>query len=703
MAWIILLAALAVVYIGTIKGNYSRENFYNADALYIPAVYQDFISGMNLSSWNPPAVPYFFPDMPIYFLVNFLVGNLHLAIVFFGVVQFLALFIGLILISNQVFGPRQNIHFLILMIGTVTGLLFATGEFSVLMPMFVSGYHFGALLSLIFSLLLIVRLLRIGPETSAGSMANYGLLFLVSFLSIASDALYLVQFLVPALCGFWLLLWAGKISLRQICHFYIVLIPSAPFGFWLNRAVLIYRPIRPAVKNTLSVIADNFIQAKHGIISGLTQNEWFPKKWLPAFTIIWISFILLALTQVILMVWRNRRRNGEPCQSRNKGLPVIIFTIGLFAAVLPILTFKHGWIFWGIYILTSIYLLVFSRKFDLQCPAKESGKLFLFSYFLLMVVSALGSLFVSGGFFSRYMLPPLLFPLLFGWPFLLANSKRVMKAVERLTVKIGIILIMLVLLFSLGDLSQTPRLSELSDYYPEIVRCLDSYSEYIHNGISPYWLARPITMLSKKKILVVQANPDLTIDHWITNLSNYTNRFDFIILDGYFDFSQILAEFGKPATIFLCKNYKIAAYNRPEDTTFQKQFKRLFSFSFDASQLQSENGSFVGASWLTNDTMTFANCLTKSPDLDLWIGDYRFEIVYFAAQNNNSPIGIWDIVFYSSGNKEIVLKKGVIKADKSGRISGVVSIRQLGRTAIRTFFHGPGTLRIDALRINLIK
>jgi len=702
VAWILLVAALAAVYISAVEGKFSRENFYNADALYIPAICQDLFTGKNLSGWNPPAVPYFFPDMPFYFLVNFLVGNFHLAIVFFGIVQFLSLFIGFILISNQVFGPRQNIHFLILITGTVTGMLFATGDFSVLMPMFVSGHHFGTMLSLIFSLLLIVRLLRIGPESSAGGIANFGLLFLVSFLAIASDALYLVQFLVPALCCLWLLLLVGRISLRQLSLFYIVLIPAAPFGFWLNRVLLIYRPVRPSMKKTLAIISENFNQAKQGMVSGLTQGEWFPKKWLPVIVIIWISFILLILTLVILMLWRSMHRNSEP-RLRSKGFTVIIFTIGVFGTVLPILAFKHGWIFWGTYVLTSTYLLMVSQKLSAQGPMEYSGKLFLFSYFLLMVVSTLGSLFVSGGFYPRYMLPALLFPLLFGWPFLLANSKRVMKVLDQLTLKIGIVLIMIFLLFWLGDFSQITRLSELGDYYPENIRCLDSYADYFHNGIAPYWRARPITMLSKKKILVVHAKPDLSINHWITNLSNYNNRFDFIILDGYFDFLQILAEFGKPAAIFVCENYKILTYNRSEDAAFQQQYQRLFDFSFTAAQLPSDTGRVVGSSRIADTVYGAKGCLAKSPDLNLWIGDYRFEITYFAAYRDDSPVGTWDIVSFPPGKKEIILQKGEIKPDANGVISGVASVRQPGRTAIRTFYQGKGILRIDTLRINLIK
>ena len=483
------------------------------------------------------------------------------------------------------------------------------------------------------------------------------------------------------------------------------MIPAAPLGYWLNRALLIYRPVRPAAKITLGVYAKNFALARQKLFSGWTQGDWFPKEWLPVFTIIWLSFILLTLAVVIRLLCRSLHRHSETRCLRRRGLWITIFTVGLLGTIIPILTFKHGWIFWGIYFLTSIYFLAISRKHDIQSPATDSSLFYLFSYLLLMVIATVGSLFVSGGFYSRYFLPALLFPLFFGWPFLLADSKPCMKILDQNKIQIGIILILIFLLFWIGDLSQLSHLSKLSDYYPDDVRCLDDYAErnYIHNGIAPYWRAKPITILSKKKMLIVQAKPDHSIDHWVNNLSDYNNRFDFIIADGFFDLQKILAEFGNPANIITCKDFKVLVYNRVEDAAFQQQFQRLFDFSFDAAQLPSETGRIIGSSRIADAASGANGCLAKSPDLNLWIGDYRFEIVYFAKFNEECPIGSWKIVLNSTKNRGIILKKGKFKPSVGGVISGVFSIRQSGQTTVQTFYQGKGILRIDAIRIRLKK
>jgi hypothetical protein len=712
VAWGLLFAALAAVYISVVEGKLSRYDiFYNADALYIPALYRELASGYRLSGWNPPPVPYFFPDIPLFLLVNFLVGNFHLAIVLFGVIQFLAFIIGLILISNQVFGPRKRIQFLILIAGIVTGLLFSTGKFLALMPIFVSNYHFGALLSSIFSSLLIIRLLRIGPDSSTGSVTHYGVLFLIALLTIASDAIYLIQFLVPALFGFWLLLLASKISLRQLFRFYFALIPAAPLGYWLNRTLLIYRTARPPEKITLGIIAENIVQAKQGLISGWTQGSWFPKAWMPAFTIICTCFVVLTLIVVLRLLCRGMRRNSEAPQSRFRGLRMIVFTIGLFGTVLPILTVRYRWIFWGTFVLTSAYLWGVSRKRDVQGSGEDGRALYLFSYFLSMVVATVGASLVSGVSLSRYLLPALLIPLFFGWPFLLASSKRFVKAWDHSGGQIGVILILIVLLFLFGNLSQITQLSKLSDFYPDNVRCLDSYAarKHIHNGIAQYWRARPITMLSKKNLLIVQAKPNLYPMHWINNLNMYNNLFEFIITDTdmkdawRINAQRVRAKFGNPASSNSCNDFNVLVYNRPEDTAFQRQFHQLFNFSFDAVQLSSETGRIIGSGRIADPGSSAKGCLAKSPDLNLWIGDYQFEIAYFASPNNGSPVGTWDVVLHTPENEQIILKKGKIELDGEGVISGVASIRQSGRTEIRTFYQGRGVLRIDALRIRRLK
>jgi hypothetical protein len=706
VAWGLLLAAVAAVYICVVEEKFSRYgNFYNADALYIPALCRDLASGVGISGWNPSAVPYFFPDIALFFLISVLAGNLHLAIVLFGVVQFLALIAGFILVGDAAFGRRPSIRLMTIIAGVAVGLLFATGASSALLPMFLSGFHFGALLSSVYSLALVLRLLRAGSGSSAGTPALYGVLFLVSLLTIASDALYIIQFLVPALAALWLLRWASRISFRRLFYFYVALIPSAPLGYWLNRLVLIYRPRHSPESMTAATIAANVVKAKQGLIAGWNREYWFPKAWIFPLAILGLCFVVLVTVAVLARLRRAGGRNCGMIPSPGGKWTMILLTIGLGGTILPILVLDHRWFFWGTFLLTSACLWKASRKRAAE-PAEDGRVLFVLSFFLLILAATMGSVLVSGAAQSRYFLPVFVIPPFFGWPILLASWPRFMKAWDRPGGQIGALGILATLLVVFGGWSQAGRLSELADFYPEQVKCLDDYAgrQNLHSGIAQYWLARPITMLSKRNLLVVQAKADLFPDHWINNLNAYDNRFDFILADTAMGgpraikASRVRDRFGEPADSARCGEFEVLAYNRPEDEAFQRQFLKLFNFSFDAAQLASEAGRTAGAASGVGD------CLAKTPPLDLWIGTYRFEIAYSAPSAGGSSAGTWDVVWHPSENEAVrLLKKGVLRSDGNGVVSGSFPVRGSGRIEIRVFDGSRGNLRIDALRLKRIR
>ncbi|HNN74982.1 MAG TPA: hypothetical protein PKN93_10035 [Leptospiraceae bacterium] len=43
------------------------HHYFNADAMYLPALFQDWQAGKDLHGWTLPPAPYLFPDLPIYF------------------------------------------------------------------------------------------------------------------------------------------------------------------------------------------------------------------------------------------------------------------------------------------------------------------------------------------------------------------------------------------------------------------------------------------------------------------------------------------------------------------------------------------------------------------------------------------------------------------------------------------------------------
>jgi len=95
-------------------GNISKGFFYGADALYLPMFYKDLFSGYSLRGWTPPPSPYYFPDMALYSLINFLVRDFDLAIMGYGIIQSLLFILALIYLSNTIFPKKRSIHAFIL-------------------------------------------------------------------------------------------------------------------------------------------------------------------------------------------------------------------------------------------------------------------------------------------------------------------------------------------------------------------------------------------------------------------------------------------------------------------------------------------------------------------------------------------------------------------------------------------------------------
>jgi hypothetical protein len=312
----------------------------------------------------------------------------------------------------------------------------------------------------------------------------------------------------------------------------------------------------------------------------------------------------------------------------------------------------------------------------------------------------------------------MLIPIFFGWPFLIARSQKLLTLAGRRYVHYALIVLILLFSASLGvlqDFKNISSLSQLLDYYPDFVKCMDRKTKerQLQNGLSLYWYAKHLSMLSKNNLHVVQVNqagPGLLMKHWINNLNWYNNDFEFVIADevseafGSIYSAPIIEGFGEPAETFSCENKKVLVYNRKEDEHFQKQFKRLFSFEFYAAQLPSNTGRMYGLSRIASEETAERGALTYGPYLDLLIGDYYFEIHYFAKKNDSGKdVGKWDILMHLPKEETKNLKEGTIDREGNNTISGVFKVRNTGNLEIRTHYKDRGILRVDKIKIKRIR
>jgi hypothetical protein len=716
--WLILVLAITNIYISIATEKISRYAFYNSDALYIPALYRDLFSQYSIFGWTPPSVPYFFPDIPLYFIINFLVGNFHWAIVLYGIVQSLLWIIGVIHLSNKIFTPRKSIQALIVFGGIVLFLLFSVGKCPAFLPMFLSEYHFGAALILIFSLSLVVQILKCGVNTNK-TVRSYIALFILSTLTIASDAIYVVQFLMPVLLSLLLLFLVSMISTKHLLYLYISLTPSIPIAGWIGRSLLIFRKSQPHHKITLAEIIARALRASREILQW-AENLWFSHTLLLIFQIVWIAFVVISLILLFLSLRKALKERATRLKDANAMVVAGLFVLGISAIVAFHVIGGAEWIFWVAFLLVSILVWGLSIKHPAKThdeKTRDAGFTLFVSFFLFSMIINIASALFVGGSEPRYFLPTMLFPLFFGWPFLIARYKRILLFFDNRYAMSALVVSVFLLSFWLGVLPNFKNISALSnlgDYYPDLVKCLDENAKArnLHNGLSQYWYAKYITMLSKSNlhvVQVVQAGGGLFFDHWINNLNWYNNDFEFVIADeigmrAIYE-SFIVGGFGKPAETFSCEGKKVLVYNRKEDVNFQTQFRKFFSFEFYASELFSETGRVVGLSRIAEEESSQKGYLTYGPYVNLMIGDYAFEISYYAKKSDDTDVGRWDIIIRSPNNaKSERVAKGVIEKEGEHVISGVFKIRENDlKMEVRTYYKGRGTLRVDKITIRRIR
>ena len=168
---------------------------FKSDALYLPSIYKDlYIDGNTFRGWHVNPAPNFFPDMPLFFLLNLCSGSFILATIMYGVIQVgLTSLLLYLLIKKVDANYHLNGLFLNLMLMTFLLVHFADGHFAYSFQLLINGYHYSAFLSALLCFNFVFSFLK---------SKNRRWLFLIvifgSF-AIASDRLFIVTFSAPAL------------------------------------------------------------------------------------------------------------------------------------------------------------------------------------------------------------------------------------------------------------------------------------------------------------------------------------------------------------------------------------------------------------------------------------------------------------------------------------------------------------------------
>ncbi len=188
---VVVVIGLLVAVVVTVFDNFD----YNADVMFLPALYHDLVTGVPIRNWRIPAVAGFFPDMLVMFSILWLSAEDSLiAFVIYGVTIMLLLGVATIYLISSLIRLRWWNVFLVYAVLCLWTLILLIGHDGVYLLLFVlmPSCHAGVILAGILFLALTIRMFR-----NPMSRVLTAIWILLSGVSIASDPFFFVQFFAP--------------------------------------------------------------------------------------------------------------------------------------------------------------------------------------------------------------------------------------------------------------------------------------------------------------------------------------------------------------------------------------------------------------------------------------------------------------------------------------------------------------------------
>lgn len=489
---------------------------YHADLLYLPLLYADWARGLNLVSWHLPPAPYFFPDLALYFALRTALPRDDLALLAFGLAQYLIFTLGLCFLANQMLPQAYGAaRVALIVLAAILFVKFIPGLQSYSQMIFVSSHHFGVVATTPWILALVYPAQGDRFDQTRVIVAG-GLAFLLS----ASDSLFVVQVLIP-LCGALLGLgWRTPCWLGVKRHLIVVgeLALAATAG-WVVSYLFVWTspPIHPATSLTDSLAGFGRL----GATLGLEADAH------PLHIVLAILFLAGCLGTLIVNLRCDRDRGAQTTDSA----PVyfaLFFVIGV-----PL----------------NVAAIVFSGAF-------------------------------LDGAGLRYFLPLIIFSAWWGFPFLWRLPARRIPAwldpATRLALLLGIPFLAGTVNWSQFGLGlATPYYPARARCVDELA---DQYG--VRFGVADYWQAKPISVWSQRGVRVVQVTRELKPYFWINNTAWYAGEPEFAIVDTSrpvnddwrLDETFLISRYGQPDEVFQCGADRILLYLGPAQA-----FRGLFA------------------------------------------------------------------------------------------------------------------------------
>lgn len=633
----ILFTLLSVLYL-----NHQWGILYNSDTLFLTQLIDHITNEGRYVDWLIPTTPMYFPDWCVFSIAYFLSNNIYLQFLIYSILITILFYIAIRLIYSEFFSRKKAIIFTLTSISLF--LLLATNVISPYVLLLVPVQHVGAFIIGLFYLYIQLKLLN-NLTNDKNNIILFLCLITLSLIMGVSDLLFIVEFIFP-ICVVHLLMHIKKqISLKNLIKFSLIPLTISILGVWLLSYVMpktiLWAYLGYPSINKLSEL--NLNNRFHFIVSCF-------KGILYSYPILIYAYLIFFITNIIAFIFFILKNTV------NKSIQIIRIKKNIFICQFFIMS---------ILVNISAFLLL---------PNQVSSA-------------------------QRYIEPIFFIPIALFF-IIFSFNKKLDSIIKVITIIAIVTLGYLTLKNAMTVFKKFPSIK--INYYSKEMQCIDNaLKESGSYGISDYWTARPVTLFSKKKLIVHAFNQNLTPFLLLTDANEFKNKYTFAIIHKEFPIEQMLRLFNQnPKQIVTCEDKKIFIFDK-DNLKVPCFIKKGYKFTWPASALPSRLTSSAIETMRVAKRIDGENFLSFGPYIALPKGHYYFYIRYSSKNAKSDQVGTYDVFNVKNG---ILLQKPMFGTNNEIKnLNGEFFVSSLQGYLIpfeiRVYFLGIGELKLDSITL----
>ena len=471
--WVLLIgcAGIMATFLHLTEGD--LDWFFSSDTLYLPALYRDlFQHGGHITDWSLNAAPNFFPDMGLFFLLNWIFGSFQVAFFIYPMVQFviIACLFRAIVRESGIPTDAQALSLGVLLLALVPLTGWWGGDFGFAFHLLVNSFHTAAFVNALLCTWLLLRL-----RTRRGAWP-WVLLGAACALGSISDRLFWITFTTPATLACLAMALRSKRRWKWVAMAGLVIVTTV---LSYQGLILLQQAFPLTIENPYAYLAFDRILFSWGRFLDMLDIYLTGHALVIGTVVVGLLATMAVMVYGILRMARWMRATHAQLADTNEGELMVVWMTALFMPMVLLAPVANG-------------------SFD----GMDSLR---YNFYGFALAPLLVGLWLGRRLGGRVRVPLLVGSVLIGVPVLAACL-----------------------------VAGSARYNRLWHYKPASVQQFDKITEGLglRNGVAKYWDAKRIMMFSDQDLMVVPVFPDLaTYVHVNRPTMFYDSTFNFAVVD----------------------------------------------------------------------------------------------------------------------------------------------------------------------------